>query len=86
METGYAIFIDTIVKRCVPLVLDGSGKPYIYPTRIEAERDIVDTLMTRLEEFNEGQRDFEDAIHVEEYVLKIALLANGAIQTLDSDE
>jgi hypothetical protein len=86
METGYAIFIDTMVERCVPLVLNDSGKPFIYPTRIEAERDIVDTLMLRLEEFNEGLRDYEEAIHVEEYVLKVAVLPNGTVQPLDSDE
>jgi acyl-CoA reductase-like NAD-dependent aldehyde dehydrogenase len=83
METGYVIFIDALAEGSVSLVYDGIGKPCIFPTRVEAQREIADNLITRLQEFIDGQRDFEDAITVEEYVLKIAVLPDGSIQTCD---
>jgi len=33
---------------------------------MDAERDIADNVMTRLQEFLDGERGFEDAIRVEE--------------------
>ena len=76
---GYAIFINTIGEGHVPLWFDGDGKPVIYATREEAEREIVDDLMIRLQEYLAGERDFEDAIAVEEYILPVERLPDGVI-------
>jgi hypothetical protein len=35
--------------------------------------------MTRLQEFLDGERDFDDAITVEEYVVPVTLLADGSV-------
>lgn len=69
----------------MPLWRDGDGYPYFYPTREEAERDIVDDLLIRLEEYLAGQREFEDAITVEEYILPVERLADGSVVTESGD-
>ena len=86
MKTGFAIFINSLAEGSVPLVYDGSGKPSIFRTQIEAQREVADNIITRLQEFIEGQRDFDDALFVEEYILKVAVLPDGSIQTLTYSE
>lgn len=46
---------------------------------MEAQREIADFMMTRLQEFLDGERDFEDAITVEEYIVEVELLADGTV-------
>jgi hypothetical protein len=46
---------------------------------VEAQREIADFMMTRLQEFLDGERDFEDAITVEEYIVEVELLADGTV-------
>jgi len=64
-------------------VRGGGDKPFVFGTRLEAEREIADLLMTRLQEFMDGRRDFEDAMTVEEYVVEVDLLPDGSILTED---
>jgi len=78
-RSGYGIFINTIEEGEVPLWLDGEGKPCFYSTREEAEREVVDDLLNRLEEYLAGEREFEDAITVEEYVLPVKRLPDGTL-------
>jgi len=68
-QSGYTIWIDTVCEGSVPAVLDEDGKPVVFVTEREAQIEIVDQLMTRLQEFLDGDRDFEDAMTVEEYVV-----------------
>ena len=42
-------------------------------------------MMTRLQEFIEGERDFEDAITVEEYVVAVDVLPDGTIMDTDGN-
>lgn len=69
--SSYQIWIDTVVEGSVPSVLDGSGAPVSYPSERAAQLEIVDQMMIRLEEFISGDRDFEDAVFLEEYVRKV---------------
>lgn len=80
MAEGYAIFINALAEGCVPLVRDGDGRPSIFPSEREAQREIVDNLITRLQEFLAGERDFEDATTVEEFVVKVQILSDGSIE------
>jgi hypothetical protein len=75
---GFCIFINTVFQGCVPSVFDDDG-PVVFPTRMEAEREIAEFAMIRLREFLDGQRDFDDAITVEEYVVEVDVLTNGSI-------
>ena len=83
MKKGYMIVLDTLVEGTVPSVYDGQGEPCIFMTRVEAEREIADNLITRLQEFIEGQRDFEDAMTVEEYIVEVEVADYSRAQQID---
>ena len=84
---GYCIFIDTIFQGPVPLVRGTSADDAvnapdgicIFHKELEAQREIVDAMMIRLEEFLDGERDFEDAVTVEEYVVEVELCPDGVV-------
>jgi hypothetical protein len=76
-RTGFCLMIDAVVEGTVPSLTDGEGRAWVFPTRIAAEREIADLLITRLQEFLDGDRDFEDAMTVEEYVVEVAVTEEG---------
>jgi hypothetical protein len=55
----------------------------LFATRRKAELEIVDLLQVRLQEFIDAERDFDDAITVEEYVVEVDVLPDGSILTED---
>lgn len=83
-RSGYCIFIDTLCEGAVPLVRDENGLPFVFASRIEAEREIADDLITRLQQFIDGEREFEDAMTAEEYVVEVDVLSDGSV--IDSDD
>ena len=80
---GFCIFIDTIGDGVVPSVTSDKGKTCIFATCSAAEREIADNMMTRLQEFMDGERDFDDAMTVEEYVMEVDQMPDGSIVTED---
>lgn len=76
---GYCVYIDAVVDGPAPAVRDEKGLPCWFATRFEAEREIADNMITRLSEFIAGERDFEDALTVEEYVVEVDVLADGSV-------
>jgi hypothetical protein len=90
---GFCIFIDTVFESARPSVRGispndgGSARDgiWIFPTELEAQREIADGMMTRLQEFLDGEREFEDAITVEEYVLEVAVSPDGSVQGKDGN-
>ena len=78
---AYCVLIDTVCEGTVPSIRDGSGRPCLFATRAEAEREIADTMMARLQEFIEGERDFEDAATLEERVEEVRILDGGSVIT-----
>jgi hypothetical protein len=81
---GFCIFINTFCQGPVPLVSDETGY-VIFTTELEAQREIVDFQMTRLQQFLDGEREYEDAIEVEEYVVPVTLHPNGTITDADGN-
>ncbi len=82
METsrsGHCVYIDTVVDGPIPAVRDGQGLPCWYATRAEAQREIADNMITRLQEFIDGEREFEDAMTVEEYIVEVDVLPDGSV-------
>src|SRR5437016_4619693 len=71
MSNGFCIFIDTFFDGPVPALTDGDDNYVVFETELEAQREIADHAMIRLQQFLDGERDFEDAITVEEYVVPI---------------
>ena len=64
---------------------DGEGKYVIFETELEAQREIVDNAMICLEQFMEGERDFDDAITVEEYVVLVTVHPDGKFTDEDGN-
>ena len=88
---GYCIFIDTLCQRPVPSVTEfiptdprnDAERICVFPTELEAQREIIDLMMIRLQQFLDGERDFDDAITVDEYVVEVDVFPDGSIVDAD---
>jgi len=76
---GFCIYVTTLREGPVPAVCDGGDKPCVFKTRVEAEREIAELMITRLQEFIDGDREFQDAMTVEEYVVPVDVYPDGSI-------
>ncbi|MDB5331642.1 MAG: hypothetical protein JWP03_2793 [Phycisphaerales bacterium] len=83
-KPAFCVLINTFFEGTVPAVRDGDDRPCVFETRVEAEREIADNIITRLQEFLDGERDFEDAMTIEEYVAEVEVLPDGSIVPLGS--
>jgi hypothetical protein len=82
-KSGYCIFTDTVCEGRIPAWHNDKDLPVVYPTLEAAQREIADDVMERLRQFLEGEREFEDAMTVEDYILPVDVLPDGSI--LDED-
>jgi hypothetical protein len=82
-RNGYCIYIRTFCQGPVPVVTEDKGKYVVFETEVDAQREIVDYAITRLQQFLDGERDFEDAIEVEEYVVAVTVQPDGTL--IDED-
>jgi hypothetical protein len=82
-KSGYCIFTDTVCEGRIPAWHNDKDLPVAYPTLEAAQREIADDVMERLRQFLEGEREFEDAMTVEDYILPVDVLPDGSI--LDED-
>lgn len=78
-ENGFCIFIRTLCQGVVPSSFDEGDRPVFYREEIEARREIAEYTIERLQQFLRGERDFEDAITVEEYIAPVTRYADGTI-------
>lgn len=58
---------------------DGDEKYVVFETELEAQREIVVHALFRLQQFLDGEREFDDAITVEEYVVPVQVGLDGKI-------
>jgi tRNA splicing ligase len=77
-RNGFCIYINTFCQGPVPVVSDDNGY-VVFATELEAQKEIVDNQMTRLRQFLDGEREYEDAIEVEEYVVPVTVHPDGKI-------
>jgi hypothetical protein len=82
-KSGYCIFTDTVCEGRIPAWHNEKDLPVVYPTLEAAQREIADDVMERLRQFLEDEREFEDAMTVEDYILPVDVLPDGSI--LDED-
>jgi hypothetical protein len=82
-QLRYAVFITTVCDGQIPVWRDENGFPVTYATEREAQLEIVDDLRERLHQFITGERDFEDAMTVEDFVLPVDFCSDGSISTED---
>ena len=82
LRNGFCIYINTFCQGQVPTVSDDKGY-VVFETELDAQREIVDNLKIRLDQFLDGERDYEDAITVEEYVVPVTVHPDGVITDVD---
>ncbi len=82
-ETFYMIVGESVVEGLQPTVMvseeDSPFEPLLFPTEREAQMEMADRIMTKLEEFIDGERDFDDAVALDEHVLEVVRRADGKI-------
>ena len=78
-RSGYCIYIDTFFQGPVPVERDEDGNFVVYATELEAQREIVEFAIDRLHQFLDGEREFGDAISVEDYIVRVDVLPDGSI-------
>jgi hypothetical protein len=84
-EPAFCIYITTLLQGPVPSVRDGNDKPYVFKTEVEAQREIAENVMTRLQEFIDGEREFQDAMTIEEYIVPVDIDPDGSIADADGN-
>ena len=67
----------------MPACYDETDYPVVFPTELEAQREIADNQLTRIQEFLDGKRDHEDAIATDEFVLPVEVWSDGRISIED---
>src|ERR1035437_6292056 len=82
-KPAFCIFINTVCEGQTPAWHDENLMPVIYLTREAAQREIADDVMEKSRQFLEGERDFDDAMTVEDYILPVIVLYDGSI--IDED-
>jgi hypothetical protein len=82
-QPAYCIFTDTVCEGQVPAWHDKNLMPVVYLTVEAAQREIADHVMEKLQQFLDDERDFDDAMEVEDYILPVIVLYNGSI--IDED-
>lgn len=78
-RTGYCIYVNTVCDGSVPVERDEQGNPVTYLTRANAEKVIAEDAIERLRQFLDGEREFDDALTIEEYVTEVRVLADGSV-------
>ena len=78
MWNGFIIYINTFCQGPVPVLNGEDDKFVVFQTELEAQKEIADNAITRLRQFIAGDRDFDDAITVEEYVVPVTVFPDGS--------
>ena len=83
IQSGYAIFRLYWFQGTMPACYDETDYPVVFATELEAQREIADTQLTRIQEFLDGERDYYDAITTDEFVLPVDVWLDGRISIED---
>jgi len=78
VRSGYAIFCPTVFQGTMPACYEGDY-PIVFATERDAQREIADNQLTRIQQFLDGERDFDDAITTDEFVLPVNVWPDGSI-------
>jgi len=78
VRNGFTIYINTFFQGPVPVLTGDDEKFIVFETELEAQKEIVDNAMIRLQQFLDGERDYDDAITVEEYVVPVTVHPDGS--------
>lgn len=67
----------------MPTWYDETGYPVVYATELEAQREIAEHHLTLIEQFLAGERDYDDAMTVEDFILPVDVWPDGSISIED---
>lgn len=82
VKSGYSIFMPTLFQGTMPACYE-DDYPVVFPSELEAQREIADNQLTRIQQFLDGERDFDDAIETYEFVLPVKVWRGRQIMTED---
>jgi hypothetical protein len=82
-KRGFCVFVDTLCEGPLPGVW-GENAPVVYDTEEQAQREIAEHKIIRLQQFLDGEREFEDAMTIEEYIVPVCVDPNDEIRTVHS--
>lgn len=75
--------MDTLCQGTIPAWYDENELPVTYSTELEAQREIADHQITLLGQFLAGERDFDDAITPDDFILPVTIWPDGSISIED---
>ena len=84
-RSAYCIFMDSVCEGRVPAWHDENLMPIVYRTLEMAQREMAEDMMEKLRQFLDGQRDFDDAMSVEDFILPVDVLPDGSVQDEDGN-
>ena len=79
MKSGFCVYVNTLCQGPVPVERKEDGFPFVYETEAEAERSIAEDTIERLQQYLKGEREFGDAMTVEEYVVPVDVWPDGSV-------
>jgi hypothetical protein len=77
---GFCIYVDTVCQGPIPIERDETGNFVVYADEKEAQREIADIVLERLYQFLAGEREFDDAVTIEEYVVPVDVMPDGSVR------
>lgn len=83
IRAAYAIFTESVCEGVVPAWYDEYNLPVVYGTELEAQREIAADLIEHLQQFLTGDREFDDAISINDFILPVDVWPDGSISTED---
>ena len=83
--TAYCIFMDTVCDGKIPAWRNETGGILLHSTEREAQLEIADYTVIRIRQFQQGERDFEDALTVEDFIEPVTTRADGSFVDLDGN-
>jgi hypothetical protein len=67
------------MEGAMPAVRNERGEPFVFATRLEAQREIADNMILGLQQFLDGNVGFADAFVNNEYIVEVDLCADGSV-------
>jgi len=81
--TAYCIFMDTVCEGKIPAWCNETGGFLLHSTECEAQLEIADYTMIRIRQFQQGERDFEDAFAMSHFIEPVT--TRNALTFVDLD-
>ena len=77
--------MDTVCDGKIPAWRNETGGILLHSTEREAQLEIADYTVIRIRQFQQGERDFEDALTVEDFIEPVITRADGTFVDLDGN-